>query len=209
MKHLLFLISIIIGALACNNTNTETTGGTTDTLSSTKVDTPVLEDPDTTDTIPASAYPANASSKATAELVRKSLVDSILKTDLSIMDSTSRKFVFSEIDLNGDGQNEIFVGFTGGYFCGSGGCTIMLLENKGKVITQFTVSEYPVVVDNNKTNGWSDLIINSNGKNHLMKFDGKKYPSNPSVQPVFKMTPGDSLPRVLDWLNFPYPWFRF
>lgn len=209
MKHLLFLLSIIIGTLACNNANTETSVGTADSITSKTVDTPALEDPDTTDTIPASAYPANASSKATAELVRKSLVDSILKADLASMDSSARKFVFSEMDLNADGQNEIFVGFTGGYFCGSGGCTIMLLDSEGHAITQFTVSEYPVIVDNNKTNGWSDLIINSNGKNHLMKFDGKKYPSNPSVQPVYKMIPGDSLPRVLDWLNFPYPWFRF
>jgi hypothetical protein len=209
MKNLLLLFCMITGAIACTNTNTETAAGTADSISPQTVDTPVLEDPDTTDTIPASAYPANASSKATADLIRKSLVDSILKADLASMDSSARKFVFSEIDLNADGQNEIFVGFTGSYFCGSGGCTIMLLDSKGQVITQFTVSEYPVIVDNNKTNGWSDLIINSNGNNHLMKFDGKKYPSNPSVQPVFKMTPGDSLPRVLDWLNFPYPWFRF
>jgi hypothetical protein len=209
MKNLLLLFCMITGAIACNNTSTETAAGSTDTATAKSADTVMLEDPDTTDTIPASAYPANASSKATAELVRKSLVDSILKADLAGMDSSARKFVFSEMDLNADGQNEIFVGFTGGYFCGSGGCTIMLLDNKGIAITQFTVSEYPVIVDNNKTNGWSDLIINSNGKNHLMKFDGKKYPSNPSVQPVYKMTPGDSLPRVLDWLNFPYPWFRF
>lgn len=85
----------------------------------------------------------------------------------------------------------------------------MLLENQGNEITNFTVSDYPVVIDNNKSKEWKDLFILSGGKYHIIKFDGKKYPSNPSVQPVLKDIPGDDLPRALNFFNEPYPWFKF
>lgn len=58
-------------------------------------------------------------------------------------------------------------------------------------------------------NLWKDLFILSGGKYHTMKFDGKKYPSNPSVQTELKVLPGDGLSRALNFMNEPYPWFRF
>jgi hypothetical protein len=84
-----------------------------------------------------------------------------------------------------------------------------LLDDQGNTITRFTVSDYPVVIDTKKTKGWKDLIIPSNGKNHIMKFDGKKYPANPSTQAVMKEIPGDDLPRALNFMNDKYPRFRF
>lgn len=181
---------------------------TADTISSIKKDTMV--DPDITDTIPAERYGINSSNMETAAIVRSTLQD-VYKDDIAkkFIDETSNKFVFFEYDLNDDGTKEILVGLRGSYFCGSGGCTQYVLDSKGKVVTVFTVSDYPVIIDSKKTNGWKDLIIYSGGKNRLVKFDGKKYPSNPSVLEEYKVIPGDGLPRALDFINEPYPWFRF
>ena len=167
-------------------------------------------DPDPTDTIPGKGYGINSSSKETAELVRKTVQD-LFKDDLdkNIVDEYSRKFIFFEYDLNEDGNKEIMVGFTGPYFCGSGGCSQIILDKRGNVISRFTVSDYPVVIDNTKSNGWKDLFILSGGKYWVIKFDGKTYPSNPSMQPELKLLPGDGLPRALDFVNEPYPWFTF
>jgi hypothetical protein len=169
-----------------------------------------IYDPDPTDTIPGNLYGINSSSKETSELVRKTVQD-LFKDDLdkNIIDEYSRKFIFFEYDLNDDGNKEIMVGFTGPYFCGSGGCSPMILDSKGNVITQFSVSDYPLVIDNTQSNGWKDLFIMSDGKYRIVKFDGKKYPSNPSMQPELKLIPGDGLPRALDFVNEPYPWFTF
>lgn len=170
----------------------------------------LLQDPDTTDTIPASAYGINTYGSVTENQIRTSF-QTLFKDDLArnIIPGLSRKFIIFEFDLNGDSINEIFAGLTGPYFCGSGGCTIYLFKNDGTVLTRFTVADYPIVVSDSKTMGFKDLIIKSNGQNHLMKFDGKKYPSNPSLEPVLKLIPGDGLPRALDFVNEPYPWFRF
>jgi hypothetical protein len=212
---LLLIITFFLAGSGCNNAEKkeETAAATTtETTASTEV-TPAPEppyDPDPTDTIPGDRYGINSSSKQTADLVRLTLQDKF-KADLdkNIVDSLSRKFIFFEYDLNDDGNKEIFVGLTGPYFCGSGGCSPYLLDNQGNVITHFSVSDYPIVVDNNKTNGWKDLFIRSNGKDRIVKFDGKKYPSNPSTMPALEVLPGDGLPRVLDFVNEPYPWFKF
>jgi hypothetical protein len=209
------LITVFIAGFGCNNAEkTETTSvPKVDTSTSAPVVTTVKDtvfDPDTSDTIPGSAYNPGTTSQSTANLVRQT-IQSKLKADLdkNLIDSFSRRFIFFEYDLNDDGNKEIFVGFTGPYFCGSGGCSPYILDNQGNVITHFTVSDYPIVIDNNKTNGWKDLFIRSGGKDRIVKFDGKKYPSNPSTLPALKVLPGDGLPRVLDFVNEPYPWFTF
>lgn len=156
------------------------------------------------------SYAPEISDTHTADLVRLTLKDKF-KADLdkNLVDSLSRKFAFFSYDLNDDGKKEILVALTGPYFCGSGGCSPLILDHQGETITQFSVSEYPIVVDNAKTKGWKDLFIYSAGAYHILKFDGRKYPSNPSVQPKLKIVPGDGLPRLLDTEHEPYPWFTF
>jgi len=167
-------------------------------------------DPDTTDNIPTEKYGTNSSSIAIAGLIRTTLLKQF-KADLAknLIDEKSRKFIYYEYDLNDDGKTEYLVGFTGLYFCGSGGCTQYILDNKGNVISKFSVSDYPVIIDINKSNGWKDLIMSSGGKNHVMKYNGKTYPPNPSLLPEFDIPPGDNLPRALNYEKEPYPWFKF
>jgi len=170
----------------------------------------LVSDPDLTDQIPGDQYLIKSVSEVTAALVRdrlKSLHADDLK--IGIVDTLSRKFIFFEYDLDGDNRDEIFVGLTGPYFCGSGGCTQYILDSDGNIITRFTVSDYPVVISTDLTKGWRDLYILSNGEYHIVKFDGKSYQSNPSFLPKLGNIPGDGLPRALDFLNDNYPWFRF
>ncbi len=101
-----------------------------------------------------------------------------------LLDSTSRRFMLAEQDLNDDGKNEIFLGLSGSYFCGSGGCTVLLLSSEQKLNTSFTVVNYPIFIAQSTTHQWKDLLIKSNGKLHIIKFTGVKYPANPSVQPT-------------------------
>ena len=115
----------------------------------------------------------------------ESLSGSIFKDDLAVMKPDDRKFRFSAIDLNGDGKNEYFVAFSSSYFCGSGGCTVLLLNSDFTLKNKFTVVTYPVIVTNNKTDGWSDLVMFSGSKNRVVKHGKEGYPGNPSVEPVY------------------------
>ena len=118
-----------------------------------------------------------------AENIKNLLVNDYLKNDLSIMDKSDRKFQFYQVDLNGDGDKEIFVRFLTPYFCGTGGCTFFLLDKHGELITKFTVTRAPIFVEGKKVNGWSILLVKDGGVFKELKYENGTYPSNPSVLP--------------------------
>ena len=166
-------------------------------------------DPDVTDTIAAGNYLPNTCNVETVDKVRTALRDSLLNDDLVIMDTSQRKFMLYDMDLNNDGMPETFVGFDNSYFCGSGGCTIYLLNNDATVNTIFTVSDYPVIVLNSATKGWKDIVIASNGQQHFLASNGKQYPANPSLAPVYEKTLPADVVYVLDHQKTGYPRFAF
>ncbi|MDC1106957.1 hypothetical protein OAT16_09645 [Prolixibacteraceae bacterium] len=96
-----------------------------------------------------------------------------------------RRFRFDSVDLNDDGKKEVLVGIPNMYFCGSGGCTFFLLDDRLEVIQKFTVSDVPFKVLKTKHNGWHDLVIKSGRKSHFMLHNGDHYPVNPSISPLW------------------------
>ncbi|MFZ2088684.1 MAG: hypothetical protein WAU47_08930 [Desulfobaccales bacterium] len=94
------------------------------------------------------------------------------------------------VDLNGDGQEDALVLLQGPFWCGSGGCTLLVFTatNAGfQFVSSSTLIRGPVLVGETKTCGWRDLVVNVSGggakpKRVALKFDGKQYPRNPSVQ---------------------------
>lgn len=132
-----------------------------------------------------------------AELIRKQL-QVLLKKDLPAMTKEDRYFYYEAFDLNNDQKDEYFVGFSNSYFCGSGGCSGYILNNDGSLINSFTVTDFPIYVTTTPTEKFYDLIIESGGKFHHIKFSNGKYPSNPSVQPEHKGDFPKESSKVLD-----------
>ncbi len=119
----------------------------------------------------------------TVNNLKNFLVNDFLKDEISFLEPKDRKFQFYKIDLNNDGNEEIFVRFLSSYFCGSGGCTFLLLDKYGEVITKFTVTRAPIFVESTKVNGWSLLLVKDSGVFKELTFENGSYPSNPSVLP--------------------------
>jgi hypothetical protein len=124
---------------------------------------------------------------STEELMTANVVNFLtrdfLKNDLQFLTERDRKFQMEMVDLNDDGKDEYFVRFMGPYFSGSGGGTILLLDRYAEVITKFTVTRPPIYVTGDKSNGWRTLRLSNGGVLRELAFDGKSYPSNPSIAP--------------------------
>lgn len=185
---ILVVVSLIL--VSCNG-NSETTQQPKKTA--------VAEQSEATD--PDVFYAEETRSEATAAKLR-SFLTSYLKDDLPTIPAEERRFSFYEIDLNDDQRNEYFISLTGSAFCGSGGCTFLLLGNDLSVINRFTVMRPPVFRSNHTTNGWHDLILIGNltpGKEQYRHLEwdnkSKKYPSNPSL-----ITPVELAPSGHDYI---------
>ncbi|GEN53185.1 hypothetical protein [Halobacillus faecis] len=112
------------------------------------------------------------------------------------------RYYYNRIDLNNDGEQEVFVFLVGPLVCGTGGCSAVILkEQEGayQVLSRFSLVRNPVIVSNTTTKAYRDLIMYVTGGGMedffaQVKFDGKTYPLNPSVQP--KVTPGTKVEGV-------------
>ncbi len=114
-----------------------------------------------------------------------------------------RKFQFYEIDLNNDGKKEIFINFPTRYFCGSGGCTLLLLNSDLEIISKFTVTQTPLYAVDEMENGYKKLYVESGGEWKELLFDGKKYPSNPTMAKKSSKEPGETAEVIFaDNANF-------
>jgi hypothetical protein len=100
------------------------------------------------------------------------------------------------VDLRGDGTKEVIVYVSGRAWCGSGGCVMLILAPEGasyRVVTRTTITRLPIRVLNTKTNGWHDIGVTvagggvQLGGEAILPFDGKTYPSNPTVPPARRM----------------------
>ena len=97
----------------------------------------------------------------------------------------------AQIDLNGDGIQDSLVLLENSYFCGTGGCTMLVFKGTKsgfEFVSRSTLIRSPVLVSDTKTHGWRDLLVEVSGggatpKKVALKFTGSKYPLNPSTQP--------------------------
>ncbi|CAG1021089.1 hypothetical protein MTYM_00744 [Methylococcales bacterium] len=115
--------------------------------------------------------------------IKNFLVNNFLKDELQFLTEADRKFQFYPVDLNGDGKDEYFVRLNGPYFCGTGGCTMLILDRYAEIITKFSVMDGAVNITGEKEKSWLNLYVFNNGAFRVLKYDGKTYPANPSVAP--------------------------
>ena len=102
---------------------------------------------------------------------------------MELLSVEDHKFQYFAVDLNGDGKEEYFVNFMSPYFCGTGGCTVLLLDHESNIITKFTVMDNPIYVEKSEHNGWKVLLVRSEGELKELKYENGTYPINPSVLP--------------------------
>lgn len=72
------------------------------------------------------------------------------------------RYYYNYVDLNEDGTEEILALVVGEYTTASGGDTILLIEKEAErfsVADAFYMVRTPVVISDNMTNGWHDLIF--------------------------------------------------
>lgn len=101
------------------------------------------------------------------------------------------------VDLRDDGMQEAIVYLTGNGWCGSGGCTTLILTPRNSsydVVARITVVRLPIRVLTTKSNDWHDITVRVQGGGVIhaydakLPFNGQTYPSNPTVPPALRLS---------------------
>jgi uncharacterized protein YecT (DUF1311 family) len=91
-------------------------------------------------------------------------------------------------DLDGDGRVDAVVVLRGSAWCGSGGCTMLVLRGTStgfSLVSSTTLISEPIRVSPQKTFGWKNLIVNvKTVGNVVLPFNGKSYPEHANGQSV-------------------------
>jgi hypothetical protein len=105
--------------------------------------------------------------------------------------SSTPSFEYALVDLNKDGVPDAIVLLTDREWCGSGGCTMLILRGTAggfTSVSKASVSNQPIKVSSEHQNGWRALLVWVAGGGvrpgfALMRFNGTRYPFNPTFQP--------------------------
>ncbi len=116
-------------------------------------------------------------------------------------DGQQARYVYSRVDLNGDGKEEVLVYPMGSIFCGTGGCDLLLLTPEDcaySLINSFPISRLPIIVTDEVAAGWQNLIRPESGGGAtpsyvLHVFDGQQYIEQERL-------PGDVQPEGISYL---------
>ncbi len=150
------------------------------------------------DSVTAQPKLSRANQDATAEKIAHYIAnDYLTPEDLKVIGMNERKFRYQSIDLNGDGKMEVFVSFFTPYFCGSGGCTVLLLDDALKPVTRFTVTRPPFYTDSKTENGWSVLYLKNGDQWKKLTYQNGSYPKNPSMVKSTNHAPDEKATEIL------------
>jgi hypothetical protein len=109
-------------------------------------------------------------------------------------ETTVPSYKYALVDLNDDGVGDAVVLITDHQYCGSGGCSLVIFQGVAggfKLVSSSTITREPILLLPEKRYGWhtlSVLIAGGGGEpgQVIMRFNGIKYPFNPSMQPRAK-----------------------
>ena len=114
------------------------------------------------------------------------------------------QFRYAFVDLNGDLVQEAVVLIAGPGYCGSGGCTLVVMKREDdrlKVFSSSTITREPICIAAEDRQGWKSLVVTVGGGGGpdgqaVLRFDGSRYPMNPSMQPLATKSELQSCERI-------------
>ena len=133
-----------------------------------------------------------ASAASSPEDSLKTFLRKYLRKRSDTEDKTTRVSV-AFVQLQGSGTPEAIVYLTGQSWCGSGGCLTLVLGRKDssyKVVSSIPITRLPIRVLRGTSKGWHDIGIwvqgggIQPGYEAELQFNGRTYPTNPSMPPA-------------------------
>lgn len=129
-----------------------------------------------------------------SEVSKDESIERIIEKEFSLNPKEDKvNYLYNKVRLRDDNSYQIVVYLEGPRFCTEKGATLVVLEesnNDYRVISKIRHVINPIIITENKTNGYKDLVVkvlnNGKGDYRLLKFNGNAYPLDPSKEEKLK-----------------------
>lgn len=122
----------------------------------------------------------------------KNGISSALLNPISEDEWKDSNVLISRVNINIH-KKTIIAYLNGTEYCGSGGCTAIVLsyregDNKFRLEARLTVAQLPIILLQSSSHGWRDMAVHISARDEassfaILRFNGQSYPSNPSMVP--------------------------
>jgi len=148
---------------------------------------------------------AEYSEKALKQFLQKELNDPGFDPD------KTTRFSSAIIQSDSTTKEEIVVYISGRTWCGSSGCRMLVLQPYGTSFTligETTITRLPIRILRSSSHGRADIGVwvqgggIQPGYEAALRFDGRSYPSNPSVAPARRLSAKEAGKVIIGSLNY-------
>lgn len=130
-----------------------------------------------------------------SEKIKNHKIERALEKEFNIKSGIDNvTYLYNKIDLNDNNKRDVIAYIEGPKFCKGNGCTVVILQDRGKsysVISKISGAINPIIVSDEKTNGYKNIIMKLDTRNgesiyKELKFNGNAYPLDPINEPKVK-----------------------
>lgn len=122
-----------------------------------------------------------------SEVSKDEAIERIIEKEFSLNpDEDKVNYLYNKVKLKDDDSYQVLVYLEGPRFCTERGGTLAILEEKNNeynVLSKISNAINPIIISENKTNGYRDLIVKMIDSDkddfRLLKFNGNAYPLDP------------------------------
>jgi hypothetical protein len=160
----------------------------------------------------AGIHPLTGSLKAFLQRYEKEGLGFTKEQPRNVSLPVTTKYLYAFVSLHGEDKRQVLVYLVGNSWCGTSGCTTLVLEEEGvsyRVVSRLPGTRLPIRVLASRSDGWHDLgvwiqwgfhledgkTVANAGYESLLTFDGQSYPANSSLPPArhSENAPGETI----------------
>ncbi|WP_305844147.1 hypothetical protein [Photobacterium leiognathi] len=94
-------------------------------------------------------------------------------------------YLSGRADLDNNGKQETFILMQIDKYCDKQQCNAYLFDDKDKVIAKWKNIQRPVLLGNDTTDGWKNIILTTNDQMYIIKHNKTQYNQDMSKAPIY------------------------
>lgn len=121
------------------------------------------------------------------EKLASAIKKQILPSDKTLPNTDQKLpyYLYGRADLNNNGKEETFVLMQSESYCEKNECKAFLFDDKYKIMAKWDKIQQPVLVGDQISNGWKDILLTVDNQMYVIQYANKIYNEDITIAPKY------------------------